>query len=109
VLRRIFGPKRDEVTGDWKSLHNEELNDLYSSPNILQMAKSRHMRWVGHIALMGERRGAYRILMGKPAGNSFCITGYLVPEILKERPEFCEELLKIKGVGSLKHLEPITY
>jgi hypothetical protein len=68
VLRRIFWPKRDEVTGEWRELHNEELNDLYSSPNIIQVNKSRRMRWVGHVARMGEGRGAYRILVGRPEG-----------------------------------------
>jgi hypothetical protein len=63
VLRRIFGPKRDEATGKWRRLHNEELNDLYSSPNIIRVIKSRIMRWAGHVACMGER-GAYRILVG---------------------------------------------
>jgi hypothetical protein len=67
---RIFGPKRDEVTGEWKRLHNEELNDLYSSPNIIQVIKSRKIRWAGHVARMGEGRGAYRILVGRPEGRS---------------------------------------
>ena len=57
VLRRIFGPRKDEVTGEWRRLHNEELNDLYSSPNIVRVIKSRRMRWVGHVARMGEERG----------------------------------------------------
>jgi len=57
VLRRIFGPKRDEVRGEWRKLHNEELNDLYSSPNIVHVIKSRRMRWAGHVARMGEGRG----------------------------------------------------
>ena len=57
VLRRIFGPRRDEVTGEWRQLHNEELNDLYSSPNIVRVIKSRRMRWAGHVARMGEERG----------------------------------------------------
>ena len=57
VLRRIFGPKRDGVTGEWRKLHNEELNDLYSSPNIARVVKSRIIRWAGHVARMGERRG----------------------------------------------------
>ena len=69
VLRRIFGPRRDEVTGEWRRLHNEELNDLYSSPNIVRVIKSRRMRWAGHVACMGEERGAYRVLVGKPEGN----------------------------------------
>ena len=64
VLRRIFGPKRDGVTGEWRKLHNEELNCLYSSPNIIRVIKSRRMRWAGHIARMGERRGVYRDLVG---------------------------------------------
>jgi len=65
VLRRIFGPKRDEVTGEWRKLHNEKLNDLYSSLNIFRVIKSRRMRWAGHVARMGESRGVYRVLMGK--------------------------------------------
>jgi len=69
VLRRIFGPRRDEVTGEWRRLHNEELNDLYSSPNIVWVIKSRRMRWTGHVARMGEERGVYRVLVGKPEGN----------------------------------------
>jgi hypothetical protein len=66
VLRRIFGPKRDEVTGEWRRLHNEELYALYSSPNIIRVGKSRRLRWEGHVAGIGERRGAYRALVGKP-------------------------------------------
>jgi len=69
VLRRIFGSKRDEVTGEWRKLHNKELSDLYSSPNIIQVIKSRRMRWTEHVACMGDRRGAYRILVGKPVGK----------------------------------------
>jgi hypothetical protein len=69
VLRRIFGPKRVGVTGEWRRLHNEELNDLYSSPNIIRAIKSRRMRWAGHVARMGEGRGAYRILVGRPEGR----------------------------------------
>jgi hypothetical protein len=69
VLRRIFGPKRDEVTGYWRRLHNEELNGLYSSPNIVRVIKSRRMRWAGHVASMGEGRGVYRVLVGKPEGR----------------------------------------
>jgi hypothetical protein len=66
VVRRIFGPRRDEVMGEWRRLHNEELNELYSSPNIVRVIKSRRMRWAGHVARMGEERGAYRVLVGKP-------------------------------------------
>jgi len=69
VLRRIFGPRRDEVTKEWRRLHNKELNDLYSSPNIVWVIKSRRMRWVGHVARMGEERGVYRILVGKTEGK----------------------------------------
>ena len=65
VLRRIFGPRRDEVTGEWRRLHNEELNDLYSSLNIVRVIKSRIMRWAAHVARMGEVRGLYRVLVGK--------------------------------------------
>ena len=64
VLRRIFGPSRDEVTGEWKRLHNEELNDLYSSPNIVRVIKSRRMRWAGYVARVGEAIGVYRFLVG---------------------------------------------
>jgi len=69
VLRRIFGPKRDEVRGEWRKLHNEKLNDLYCSPNILRVIKSRRMRWAGHVARMGKGRGVYRVLVGKPEGK----------------------------------------
>jgi hypothetical protein len=65
VLRRIFGPKRDEVTGKWRRLHNKELYTLYSSPNIIRVIKSRILRWAGHVARMGERRGTYRALVGE--------------------------------------------
>jgi hypothetical protein len=67
VLRRIFGPRRDEVTGEWKKLHNEELHEVYSSPTIVQMIKCRRMRWVGYVAQMG--RGVKRVLVGKPDGK----------------------------------------
>jgi len=66
VLRRVFGPERDEVTGDWRKLHNEELNVLYSSSNIFRVIKSRRMRWAGHVARIVESRGVYRVLVGKP-------------------------------------------
>jgi len=69
VLRRIFGPKRDEVTGEWRKLHNKELNDVYCSPIIVQVIKSRRIRWAGHVARMGEGRGMYRVLVGKPEGQ----------------------------------------
>jgi hypothetical protein len=69
VLRRIFGPKRDEVTGEWRKLRNEELHDLYSSPSIIRIMKSRRMRWAGHVARMGEKRNAYRLFVGKPNGK----------------------------------------
>jgi hypothetical protein len=65
VLRRIFGLKRDEVTGEWRKLHNEELRDLYSSPSIITIIKSRRMRWAGHVARMGEKGNAFRLLVGK--------------------------------------------
>jgi hypothetical protein len=68
VLRRIFGPTRDEATGGWRKLHNEELYGLYSSPSILRVIKPRRMRWAGHVARMGEMRGAYNILIGRPEG-----------------------------------------
>ena len=66
MLRRIFGPRRDEVTGEWRRLHNEKLNDLYSSPNIVRVIKSRRMRWAGHVARVSEERGVF---VGKPEGK----------------------------------------
>jgi hypothetical protein len=69
VLRRIFGPKRDRVTGEWRKLHNQELHDLYSSPIIVRVMKSRRMRWAGHVARIGERRDIYRVSVGKPEGK----------------------------------------
>jgi len=69
VLRRIFGPKRDEVTGEWSKLHNEKLNNLYCSPTIVRVIKSSKMRLAGHVARMGERRGVYGVLVGKPEGK----------------------------------------
>jgi hypothetical protein len=69
VLRRIFGPRRDEVTGEWRKLHNEELHDLYCSPTTVRVIKSRRMRWAGHLARMAEGRGVYRGLVGKPEGK----------------------------------------
>jgi hypothetical protein len=69
VLRRIFGPKRDEVTGEWRKLHNEELHNLYSYPDIIRQVKSRRMWWAGHVACMEEERKVYKVLVGKPEGN----------------------------------------
>jgi hypothetical protein len=69
VLRRIFGLKRDEVTGEWRKLHNEALNDVYCSPNIVQAIQSRRMRWAGHVARMGKAGCVYRVLVGKPEGK----------------------------------------
>ena len=69
VFRRVFGPKREEVTGEWWKLHNEELSDLYPLPNIVRVVKSRRMRWAGHVAHMGEARGVHRVLVGKPEGK----------------------------------------
>jgi hypothetical protein len=69
MLRRIFGPKRDEVKGGWKKLYNEEFCDLYSSPSIIRIIKSRRMRWTGHVARMGEKRNTYRLMVGRPEGK----------------------------------------
>jgi len=69
VLRRIFGPKRDEVTGEWRKLHNAELNDVYCSPYIIWVIKSKRMRCAGHVARMGERRGVYKVVVGKLEGK----------------------------------------
>jgi hypothetical protein len=68
VLRRIFGPKREE-DGSWRKVHNDELHSLYSSPNIVRVIKSRRKRWAGHVALMGEGRSVYRVLVGRPEGK----------------------------------------
>jgi hypothetical protein len=69
VLRGIFGPKREEVTGEWRKLHSGELHNLYSSPDIIRQIKSRRMRWAGHVARMGAGRNVYRVLVGKPEGK----------------------------------------
>ena len=69
VLRRIFGPRRDGVTGEWRKLHNEELNDLYCSPNIVRVIKSRRLRWTGHVTRMEEERGVHKVSVGKPEGK----------------------------------------
>ena len=68
MVLRVFGPKRDEVMGEWRRLHNEELNDLYCSTNIFRVTKSRRMRWAGHVARIGEGRGLYTVLVGKAEG-----------------------------------------
>jgi hypothetical protein len=70
VLGRIFGPKRDEVTGEWRKLHNKELHELYTSPSIIRIIKCRRMKWVGHVAQIGGKRNAYRLLVGKPEGKT---------------------------------------
>jgi hypothetical protein len=70
VLRKIFVPMRDEVMGEWRKLHKEELRDLYSSPSMIRIIKSRRMRWTGHVTQMGERRNAYRLMAGKPEGKN---------------------------------------
>ena len=75
VLRKVFGPKRVEVTGEWRKLHNEELNDSYSLPNIVRLVKWRRIRWTGHVARMGKDRGVQRVLVGKPEGKSSNPTG----------------------------------
>ena len=69
VLKRIFGPKRDEITEEWRKLHNEDLNVLYFLPSVVRVIKSRRMRWAGHVACMGEKRGVYRVLVGEPEGK----------------------------------------
>ena len=69
MLRRIFAPNRDGATGEWRKVHNEELNDLYSSPNIVRVIKPRRMRWAGHVARMEEGRGVHKVLVGKPGGR----------------------------------------
>jgi hypothetical protein len=69
LLRRIFGPKKDEVMGEWRKLHCRELHNVYSSPDIIRQIKSRRMRWAGHVARMGEERNVYRVLVGKPKGQ----------------------------------------
>ena len=90
MLRTIFGPRRDEVTGDWRRLHNEELNDLYSSPNIVRVIKSRRMRWAGHVAHIGEERGVYRVLVGKPEGRRpLGVNGWIILERISRRWDVC--------------------
>ena len=84
VLRRIFGSRRDEVRGEWRRLHNEELNDLYCSPNIVRVIKSRRMRWAGHVARMGEEREVYRVLVGKPEGD-LGVDGWIILRRISRR------------------------
>jgi hypothetical protein len=85
VLRRIFGPKRDEATGEWRKLHNGELHNLYSSPDIITQIKSKRMRWVGHVARMGEGRNVYRVLVGKPEGKDQGVDGRMGSKWTLER------------------------
>jgi len=93
VLRSVFGPRRDEVTGEWRRLHNVELNGLYSSPNIVRVIKSRRMRWAGHVACMGEERGVYRVLVGKPEGRrplgDLGVDGRIILERISSRWDVC--------------------
>jgi len=89
VLRRIFGPRRDEVAGKWRRLHNEELNDFYSSPNIVRVIKSRRMRWAGHVARMAEESGVYRVLVGKLEGmnhwGDLGVDGWIILERISRK------------------------
>jgi len=89
VLRRIFGHRRDEVTGEWRRLHNEELNDLCSSPNIVRVIKSRRKRWAGHVARMGEERRVYRVFLGKPEGRRplgrLAVDGWIILGMISRR------------------------
>jgi hypothetical protein len=75
LLRRIFGPKRNEVIGGWRKLHNEDLHNLHFSPSIIRMIKSRRLRWARDVTRMGEKRNAYRILVGKPEGDTRKVGG----------------------------------
>jgi hypothetical protein len=89
VLRRIFGPNRDEIMGEWRKLHNEELHNLYSSPDIIRQVKSRRMRWAGHVARMGEERKVYKVLVGKLEGKRRSedqgVDGRMGSELILER------------------------
>jgi hypothetical protein len=77
-MLRILGPKRDQVTGEWIKLHNEQLHDVYSSPSIIRIFKARRMRWAGHVARMGEKKNAYRLLLGKPEVGGWIILGWIL-------------------------------
>ena len=93
VLRRIFGPRRHEVTGEWRRLHNADLNDFYSSPNIVRVIKSRRMRWAGHVVRMGEEWEFYRVLVGKPEGRrhwgDLGVDGLIILERISRRWDVC--------------------
>jgi hypothetical protein len=100
VLRRVFGPKRDEVTEEWRKLHNKELSDLYSLSNIGWVVKSRRMRWAGHVARMGAGRGVHRVLVGKPEGDhrgDIDVDGGIILRWIFRK---WEELWGLDGVGS---------
>ena len=84
MLRRVFGPKTDEVTGEWTKLHNEELSDLYSLPNIVRVVKSRGMRWAGHVVHMGQGRGVHRVLVGRPEGGPDADGGIILRWIFRK-------------------------
>jgi len=94
VLRRIFGPRRDEVMGEWRRLHNEGLIDMYSSPNIVRVIKLRRMRWAGHVVCMSEERGVYRVLVGKLEGRRLlgrpCVDGRIILERISSRWDVCK-------------------
>jgi len=85
VLTRIVGPRRDEVTGDWRRLHNEEINDLYSSPNIVRVIKSRRMRWVGHVARMGEERGVWGNRRERDHWGNLGVDGWIILRWISRR------------------------
>ena len=100
VLRRIFGPKRDGVTREWRKLHNEELNDVYSSPNIVRVIKLRRLRWAGHVARMEEGRGVHKVLVGKPErkrplGRQRCIWEDNIRMDLQEVGGGCEDWMEL--------------
>ena len=89
-MRRIFGPRRDEVTGEWRRWHNEELNDFYSSPNFVWVIKSIRMKWAGHVARMGEERGLYIFLLQKPEGRvDLGVVGWITLGSISRRQDVC--------------------